>query len=370
MKVVCQQKKLAKALGQVAKLVPSRSELPILSNVFLSASKGFLTLQTTDLQLSVSAQVPAEVEEDGEITVPAGAVQSFVSSLSADKINLALEKNQLGVRTDKVAANFVTIPAIDYPSFPEMQNEPIFVFNTEELARLIRKICFSAATDAARPVLTGVYLEVKDKQISFVSTDGFRLSRAKSTPIRLSKEQKPIIIPASAFSEVEKLLSGAGEEEVNVYLTKDANQIIFDLGSVKLASRLLEAEYPDYNKILPESFEFKTVIDRAGFAQAVRTVAVFAQRDAQTIYLTFENNSVAIEAQSSEIGEAREEIAVQIEGEKLKCAFNVGFLIDALESIDGDELVFEAKDSLSPTRWTSPSDKSFFHIIMPIRIEE
>lgn len=373
MKVVCQQQKLNQALNQVSRLVPSRSELPILSNVLVEASSGNLSLYATNLQLSIAAQVPAEVEEEGRVTIPAAPVQGYVSSLPAQKIEMNLQDNRLQVKTadgSKTEASFVTMEAVDYPSFPEKGDEPVLSFQTQELARLIRKAAFAAAVEESRPVLTGVLVKVNDEEATFVSTDGFRLSEVRGSSVNELGEDQEMIIPASAFGEVEKLLGSAGEEEINIYYSQDHNQVIFDLVSVKLASRLLEAEYPDYEKILPEEFSLRATLNRSSLEQAVRTASIFAQRDGQTVYATLKDDQLLLEARSAEVGETHEELSAEVDGEELKIAFNAGFLREGLESLEGEEIIFEAKDSLSPTRWSSPSEDSYYHIIMPIRIEE
>jgi len=370
MKAICNQPKLAKALSQTSRLIPSRSELPILSNILVSTSSSSLNIYATNLQLSISTQIPAEVTEEGEITIPALPVQSYISSLLPQKVRIELKSNRLRVQSEKTEASFVTMDPVDYPSFPEKEKEPIIVFKTEELARLIRKTRFAAATDESRPVLTGVLITITDNRTTFVATDGFRLSIAEGEVVRATTDKQRLIIPAAAFNEVEKLLGSVGENEVSLYLSTDKNQVIFDFVSVCLASRLLEAEYPDYEKILPSDFNISVTMAKKDLEQAVRTVSIFAQKGSQTIYFSFKDGKGIVEAQSSEVGEGKEEIVANIDGGELSIAFNSSFIREALEAFGQDQIVFTANDALSPTKWASPADKGFFHIIMPIRMEE
>ncbi|MBU0708996.1 DNA polymerase III subunit beta [Patescibacteria group bacterium] len=370
MKAICNQPKLAKALSQTSRLIPSRSELPILSNILVSTSSSSLNIYATNLQLSISTQIPAEVTEEGEITIPALPVQSYISSLLPQKVRIELKSNRLRVQSEKTEASFVTMDPVDYPSFPEKEKEPIIVFKTEELAKLIRKTRFAAATDESRPVLTGVLITITDNRTTFVATDGFRLSIAEGEVVRATTDKQRLIIPAAAFNEVEKLLGSVGENEVSLYLSTDKNQVIFDFVSVCLASRLLEAEYPDYEKILPSDFNISVTMAKKDLEQAVRTVSIFAQKGSQTIYFSFKDGKGIVEAQSSEVGEGKEEIVANIDGGELSIAFNSSFIREALEAFGQDQIVFTANDALSPTKWASPADKGFFHIIMPIRMEE
>jgi len=376
MKSTCLQPNLNKALNQVSRLAPARSELPILSNFLVKATKGTLAFYATNLQLSICSRIGAEVEKEGEITAPAAPVQNYVSALTPDKINLEVVQNKLKVSSKTSQAAFVTMEAVDFPSFPRKAKEPLFIFKVQELSRCIHKVCFAAAADDSRPVLTGILVKVADSQATLVATDGFRLSEVKGTTVRSAKDEKPLVIPAAAFLEVEKLLGGSGEEEAAVYLSEDKNQLIFDLVSVQLATRLIESEFPDYEKILPTEFTLKASLDKEEFLRAVRTAAIFSQRDGQTVHLTFEDKSLTVEAQSAEIGEGREKIPASIEGDGLKIAFNAVFLKEGLEAVNDQEIIFEAKDSLSPIKLSSADQKAgsldagFFHIIMPIRIEE
>lgn len=370
MEVTCGYSRLNRALSQVSRLVPTRTELPILSNLLLRATKSSLILQATNLQLSISAEVPAEIKEEGEITVPAVPVQNFISTLSGEKVDIKLEQNRLQIKSGETRGSFVTMDAVDYPTYPQRENQPILKFSAEELARLIRKAVFAAAVEESRPVLTGVLIQLVDEKVAFVATDGFRLSKVVGEASEVSETTHGMIVPASAFSEVEKLLGSSGEKEVRVFLSEDKNQVVFDFVSVQLASRLLEAQYPDYEKILPADFEVKVQLPKRELEQAVQTASVFAQRDGQTVFLTFKPKELVVEAESAEVGELVRKLPIELAGDGLKVAFNAGFLQEGLAALDGDEVVFETKDAESPSRWFSPDDTGFFHIVMPIRLDE
>ncbi len=369
MELICRHEKLNQALSLAARVVPSRSELPILNNLLLRTEEAHLAILATNLQLSLYFQIPAEIKSAGAITAPASALQAYVSSWPRDKVEIKLEGSKLQLKDERAEASFVTMPADDYPTFPQKKEEDLFRFQTETLAYLIKKVKFSTAIEESRPVLTGILVKVKENEVTMVSTDGFRLSEVRGKLKTPSTIERSFIIPVAAFQELEKLFS-AGSDEVRFYLTQDENQIIFDLLHLQLATRLLEAEYPDYEKILPQDFQLNAVVSQRELLQALRSVAIFAQHNGQTVYLTFDKDHLTLAAQSAELGSTRIELPAEIKGGPLKMAFNVNFLREGVEAIDGEELKLEAKDPLAPIKLSAPEQKDYFHIIMPIRMEE
>lgn len=374
MHLICLKDDLTKAASKANRAVSPKPNLPILSNILLTADSNGLIISSTDLETSIQIKIEAQVKNAGNIAVPARPFQEFISSLPEEKLELRVENNRIHVKGTASQAKMVTMSGEDFPPFPVSEEKEGFKIKREVFAKLIKKVAFAAATDGGKPVLTGVLMRFTPEKVILVATDGFRLSEVKSEEIVIGvgKEEK-IIIPASALVEVEKFLYEDAKEEFVLSLTPQKNQILFNFDSAILATRLLEAEYPDYEKIIPTDFATKAELGVADFTQFVKISSIFARSNGQTIKLDFDpqKNRLKISSSSIQIGEQEGEISGKIEGSPLEIAFNARFLQEGLSALETEEVRFLAKDSSSPIvlKPMDESEVSFQHIIMPIRLE-
>lgn len=374
MKVSILQENLAKGLSTVSRSVASRATLPILTNILLATDKGRLKLSATNLESGINLWLGAKVEEEGSITIPAKVLNEFVNSLPAEKIEMEVKQNSLIVTSGSFKADFIGTPATEFPQIPSFSGKPLLVFEKEELIKSLGQVIFAAAQDEGRPVLTGVLVKNAEGKITLVATDGYRLSIKDLNGEGKNLEQD-LIIPAKTLLEVSRLVSEKKEEEqeIRLALTAEKSQVVFALSDVEFSSRLLEGEFPDFNKIIPRSFNTKAEFDKEEFTRAIKIASIFAREQANVVKFKIgssaNSSGLEITAETPQVGTNESQVAAKSEGEPLETAFNCRFLLDFLSAVKGEEIVFEANGSLAPGVFKIKGDESFLHIIMPVRLQ-
>jgi len=373
MKLSLLQENLNLALGNVSRFVSSKSQLPILNNILLSTDQGRLKLSATNLDLSINYWIGAKIEEEGSITIPSKEITEFISYLPTGKLDLSVkENNLLTLSSEKTESNFTTMPAVDFPEFPSINPDTAFEIDLDVLTQAISQIAFSAALDDSRPVLTAILCQFSNDNLTLVATDGFRLSFKK---IKLSnslnlKTDKPItfLIPAKSLIEITKLAKN--NKKIKIGLTSDEHQVVFILDDVELVSRLIEGDYPDYQKIIPESYNTKIYVNRDEFFQSVKIASVFAKESANVVRINIKSGILELSANAPQIGQNKASVDAKIEGENLDIAFNYKFLTDFLTICKSPEILIELNENLTPGFFHDQSDPSFTHIIMPVRLQD
>lgn len=368
MKVSLLQENFYKGLNTVSRSVSTKATLPILSNLLLSSDKGSLKLSATNLETGINLWLGAKIEEEGAICLPAKLITEFISSLPAGKIDLESKENNLFLTSGSFKATLTGLPAKEFPEIPEKEEEAALSFDKNDFLQAVSQVVFSASSDEGRPALTGVLVKPGEKEVSLVATDGYRLSVKKVGAGLKIKED--LIIPARTLLEVSRIIQEQEEtKEIGLSLAKNQSQVIFSLPQAELASRLIEGAFPSFEKIIPEKFETKTLFDREEFLRAIKTAAVFAREQANIVKLKIEQGKIIVSAETGSVGSSETEINAQTEGGSLEIAFNYRFLLDFLNAAGGEEIVFEVSSPLSPGSFKVKGDNTFFHIIMPVRIQ-
>ncbi|HOR01987.1 MAG TPA: DNA polymerase III subunit beta [Candidatus Woesebacteria bacterium] len=373
MKLSLLQENLNLALTNVSRFVSSKNQLPILGNILISTDQGRLKLSATNLELSINYWIGAKIDQEGSITIPSKEITEFISYLPTGKIDLSLkENNLLSVSSAKIESDFTTSPATDFPEFPQINPDTVFEIDLDILSQAISQMAFSAATDDTRPILTGILCSFSQNLLTLVSTDGFRLSfkEIKLVNSLNLKTDKPVtfLIPARSLIEVTKLAKT--NQKIKIGLTQDEHQVMFVLDDIELVSRLIEGEFPDYKKLIPESYQTKVFINRDEFFQSVKLASVFARESANVVKMNIKNNSVELTANAPQVGQNRIEIETKTEGENLEVAFNYKFLSDFLNVCKSQEILIKLNENLTPVFFHDQSDPSFTHIIMPVRLQD
>jgi len=372
MQVEIFQENLAKAVSQVARVINPLPQLPILNNLYLKTGKRGISLVGTNLETTISLFLPAKVSQEGETTVSAKNFSEMVGAMRAEKIKLVLKKNRLHLISKAGKAKFPTMSAKDFPAkdFPQTKkrNKKRMVFSGKELLESLRKTVFAAAMDESRPALAGVLMEAGKKGARLVATDGYRLSLAK-IKVREGKLTESAIIPARALRELEKGIAEKGE--VEVVSDKEGAQVYFSQGDFLLGTRLIEGDFPDFEKIIPDQGATKVEVDREGMVERLRTAAIFARESANIVHLEIDEQGVSLVAKAQQAGEGSFQLEVEKqEGEGLKIAFNFRFLLEALAAFEEETVVIEFSGSLAPAKFYSPKKPEVLHIVMPVRLQE
>ncbi|MCL4338388.1 DNA polymerase III subunit beta [Patescibacteria group bacterium] len=359
---------LNKILSILSRNISSRPQIPILSNVLIKTDKGQIKFAVTNLEIGLIFSIPAKIEKEGEVTVPGKLLTEFVSNLIADKVEFNLEGNNLHVKTDKTKAVFSTMPTGDFPPFlepPQIREK----FRFEKIKDAIIRTVFAASTDEGRPVLTGIRTILSDGKMSFAATDGYRLS-VESVNIPDKRQNFNIILPAQPLSEVIRIAQEVKAEELEFALIENKNQAVFVFPNGIVFTRLIEGEFPNIEKIIPQGGKTRVVIDKDDFFQSVKTTSLFARGAANIIKIKISKDGLHLSANTPQVGEDEDYVEARVEGEETEIAFNFRFLLDLLANYPEESIVFETNGSLNPGVFKPISSSlSFLHIIMPVRVQ-
>jgi DNA polymerase III subunit beta len=348
--------------------VSSRNPLPILLNFLIEAKDGEVVISSTDLEIGIQTKVPARVEKEGAVTVSAKTFTDIVSSISREKIELSEEGGVLVLTAKGTKTKLPTAPATDFPKLYEEKGQKRATIKKELFDKEVSKVVFSAATDSGRPALSGLLIERNDKEINLVATDGYRLSLKRNSAVKTTEKEegRQLIIPARIIKEV--VGSKNPGAELGIFISPSNNQALFEMGDNMVVGRLIEAEYPDYQRIIPQSFGTKAVFDRSMALNAVRSCSVIAREAANIVKMSIGKNSIFFSASASSAGENRVEIDAKTSGEENEIAFNSRYLLDFLSAQEEENISFEMTGPLNPGVFKIADDESYLHLIMPIRV--
>lgn len=375
MKVSVLQENLARGLSVVSRAVSPRSTLPVLSNVLVATDEGRLRLSATNLELGITCWIGAKVEEDGATTVPARTFTDLVNTLTNERVDMSLtvRTQTLNVRAGSSTTDIKCIDAQEFPPLPIPDLAGGVQIKVEDLKELIRQVVFAASTDEARPILTGVKVQVEGDRITMAAADGFRLS-VRSAELA-SADGQPIsaVIPARALNELGRII-GDGSEMVTMVVPPGRGQVIFRTKDVELVSQLIEGTFPEYEQIIPQSYETRTVLSTAAFLKACRQAEIFAREGSHIARIDIspggemQPGTVEISAQSEETGSNETVVDATIEGAPILIAFNVRFLREVLDVITTPDVALETSQPASPGVIRPVGDDHFLHVIMPMHL--
>ncbi|MGI6484014.1 MAG: DNA polymerase III subunit beta [Candidatus Dojkabacteria bacterium] len=372
MKFSCNQDTFSKYLNIVSRIVTTKPGLPILSNVLFESDKGKLTMKTTDLELSISTWIGADIQDDGKITAPAKQLSEFVNSIPEEKVDIDIVKQNFNISTSNNTASFNTMPSDDFPNIPTVEKEKFdFRVKKVDIVQAVNRVAFAAASDDIKPVLTGVKVEVEDDTVSFIATDGLRLSK-QSVKIEKGSGKKNFLVPVRAFSELTYIISelDTDEEWVNIYILEDRNQVLFRLSDVDLVSRLIDGEFPEYKQIIPTGFETKCLIKRDDFLNSLKVVNIIARSvlGNKMVLDINKEGKLSLSAIQSDLGKNQSVFEGKVEGSDIKIAFSARLLTDILNHIDSEDIVFECTDPVKPGVFKIEGDTEFVHLVMPMML--
>ncbi|MBU0976525.1 MAG: DNA polymerase III subunit beta [Patescibacteria group bacterium] len=375
MKATLTQESFAKALNYVSKTISSNPSIPVLSNVLIEIVDNQLKLSTTDLELGISTLVGADVKAKGKTTANARTLAEFVNSLSSGPLNLEFRDKVLVVKNKQSSAEFNVVDAEEFPPLPHAKETPAFKVKALQFAKSLDKVIFAAAHDDSRPVLTGVLFEATSKKLTIVGVDGFRLSKKVLDIDRKGTSEFSHIIPARALSELARITHDLGEDDETLegYLLKDKNQMIFKVQDVEISTRLIEGEFPEYQQILPKETKHSFRVDKEMLGRSLKVVSIFA-RSAVGNKAVFEilaaKGKLRLSAQVADVGENESSIEIlDVKGEDLVTGYNIKFLLDMLNAIEGEDVYFETNGVTAPGVFKDVEDKDFLHIVMPMRLD-
>lgn len=354
-------------LSLLGKVIPSHSQIPLLSSVLLEATPTEFKLSVTDLEFGVTVAIPAKIEESGGLLVPGKQFVEILSSLPHEKAQLTREKEQLVLSSASGSFKFQALPKDDFPRLFEEKGEKVGEFNTEIFQNIFTKLIFAVSTDDSRPHLTGIYVVKKEGQVDLVATDGYRMSLKRVSGGNWKDEGDGLILSPRLIMEG---LSLKNTDKIGLFIHRKGNQAILEAGGAMLIGRLIEGQYPDYEKVLPKESKTSIVLDREEFQRLLKVTSVFARENANVINCSITLGALHLQVASSSLGEAESKIEGQQTGDDNTIAFNIKFLQDFLRSVQGKKITLHINSPFEPALFTTDDDPDFKHVIMPVRVQE
>jgi DNA polymerase-3 subunit beta len=363
LRITASKDELVQALGIVSRAVSTRTSVQILSGILLEAQGGELRLAATDMELSLRANVAAQIEGDGAIVLPGKTLADIARLLPADEVAIEHRPAEAVAHITSGSASYTLhmYNPEDFPRLPELDAVQTFSVDRESLLETIHRVARAASRDESRPVLTGILVSFTGGKIVMAATDSYRLA-VKETELGGSAPELEAIVPSRALQELARIASSGETVEVGVH----ENQVLFSTDGAWLTTRRIDGQFPNYRQLLPEAFEHELTIPRVELLDVVRRASVMIQR-ATPLQLRFAEGELTVIARTHEVGESKESMPIGFTGDTLEIGFNADFLRDGLESMDGDDVRFKLISPLRPAVIQGEGD-DFTYLVMPIRL--
>lgn len=374
MKLTCMQEDLKRGLAAVGHAVAGKSTLPVLANVLLATDEGRLKLTATNLEVGINRWISATITRDGAVAVPAKLLTDVVGGLPNDKVTLSLDQKTQTLRVEcgRFVSNIKGVDADEFPSLPTVSAQtPLVSLAAEVWQEAIDQVAFAAATDESRPILTGVLVRTRDQHVTLVAADGFRLAMRTiqvSAPVAHAVD---CLIPARTLSELARIIGDTDAEVAMVY-TPGGSHVLFHTENIEVVSRLIEGRFPDFERIIPQQYLTRMVLDSSELAKAVKLASFFAGSSQNVVKLKIEPASelapgrVVISANAAELGDNTSELDGSVTGEGGVIALNVRFLADAIAAVHSNQIAFEMQSAQSPAVFKPVGQDGYIHIVMPM----
>ena len=368
MKLSVMQENLSRGLSIVSRAVSSRSTLPVLANVLLRTEDAGLKLTATNLEIGITSWVPGKIDAEGALTVPARLIADVVAGLPAgERVDLEVDGATLRIRAGRYQTHLRGIDAEEFPVIPAAGERPTTRISQRLMRRALSEVAFAAASDEARPILTGVLTRFAGDRLTLAAADNYRIA-VKSVPILDPVEESSIVVPARSYQELMRVLSDT-DDPVELMLAQAKSQVLFHVEGTDLVSRLIDGQFPNYQQVLPTSHSSRGVVDREELLKAVRLSALIASSAANVVRLRLgdEGSGTITIAAAADVGDAEGEVEAALEGDPVNIAFNSRYLTEALQNVSVDQLALEFTGPLSPGVVRPIGDEDYVHVIMPVR---
>lgn len=372
MKLTITPQNLTRGLNAVTATIPTRSSLPVLSNVLLEADGDGVSVSGTDLDVSVRIRVPAEVTDPGSVTVPGKKFQELARELPDHPVSLEAKGEQLEGSCGRSRFKLNGLPSEEFPTLPEVDFDEGWAVVSSDLDKLISATSFAASTEESRPILNGVLWELKPEEMVMVATNGHRLARmaVKTDRPTASDAMDGLIVAPAALGQARRLFEEADELRV----AKSGNHLGFrSVGSVdaQVYTRLIEGKYPNYEQVIPRDNDKIATVEREALLSAVRRMAVVAADPPHRVRLRFEADRLLLDVRTSDLGEAEDEVAMEYQGDQQEIGFNAQYMLEILRNMPaGNDVRFEFKTAeRAATMEPVDEEEDYLCLIMPLRLD-
>ena len=375
MKIQVERDVLAEAVAWTARALPARPSVPVLAGIRLQAAAA-LTLSSFDYDVSAQARVPVEAEEEGEALVSGRLLAEITRSLPARPVEITTDGARATLTCGSATFTLLTMPTEDYPSLPEMP-PPAGSIGSDAFASAVGQSATAAGRDDTLPALTGVRIEIEGETLTLVSTDRYRLAvrELRWTPARPDLSAA-VLVPARALADTARALTAGAEVSIALALPGEdggagEGMIGFEGGGRRTTTRLLGGDFPRYESLLPKQVNAVAELSAAPFAEAVKRVALVAERNT-AVRLSFSAGQLVLEAGTGDEAQAEEVIDASFEGDDIQIAFNPQYLLDGLTALDSDVARISFTESGKPALITgkpaTDEQPDFRYLLMPIRL--
>ena len=369
MKFTITRQNLHQGLAAVSASIPSKTTLPVLSNILLEAREGGVWMSGTDLDVAVRVQVPAEVQDAGSLTAPGKKLQEIARELPDRPVEVVSRGDQLELRCGKSAFKLNGLPSDEFPSLPGVDFEKGWGVTGRELQKLIHHTAFAVSTEESRPILNGVLWELRDGRMQMVATNGHRLARMAVEAGPATATSADFIVPPAALQQVQKLF----KSEDNLDVARDGNHLGFRASGTEVYTRLIEGTYPNYEQVIPKDNDKFAIVEKSTLESAVRRMAVVASDQTHRIRLVFDEGRVRLNVLTPDLGEGEDELELQYNGELLEIGFNANYLLEVMRYMPTEEvrLTFKAPERAATLEPVSPEGEDqmdYLCLVMPLRL--
>jgi DNA polymerase-3 subunit beta len=362
MKIKTNKEELQAAIATVSNIVSPKTTLPILSNMLLETNNVSLKMNTTDLDIGISCELPVHVYEQGSITIPAKRFSDIVRELpNGEVVIVARKNNQIDIEGLNCSFKLNGLPKEEFPKFPEFKDKDAVLIKQADLKEMIRLTNFAVSYEESRYVLNGILLEVAGDATRMVATDGRRLAKIEKKLIHPSPKDFHIIVPVKAINEINRNL----KEEGQVSIIQGANQVLFNIDGVLIATRIIEGEFPNYKQVIPKEGNNKAKVRTQDLLAAIRRANLLSTPDFQAIKFELFKDKLVISKTTPDVGESREEVIVEYGQQELIVGFNPQFFIDVLKNISEEYLPLEF---LGPDKPCVLRLKEYLYLALPMRL--
>jgi DNA polymerase-3 subunit beta len=368
MKFTITRDSLQQGLAAVGATVPTRTTLPVLSNILVEADAAGVSLRGTDLDIAVALRVQADVEQPGALTVPAKKLQELARELPEQPARVSTTGDRLELTCGRAVFRLNGMPRDEFPNFPTVDFEASWRVPGQILKQLIGGTSFAVSTEESRPILNGVLWQLAESDMRMVATNGHRLARMGVTVMSPGAPRADLIVPPKALAQVERLFS----PEAGIEVARSENHLGFRHDGTEVYTRLIEGPYPNYEQVIPRDNDKTALIEKSRLIQALRRAAVVASEQTHRVRLSFTGELLRIAVQTPDLGEGQEEMEVDYSGDPLEIGFNAAYLLEVLRNMPTEEvrLSFKAPERAAVIEpvYADSDGADYLCLVMPLRL--
>ncbi len=376
MEFSCLQDNFSRGLANVSRAVAQRAPLPVTQNVLIETEDSKIKITATNLEIAISTWISGEVKEAGSLTIPARMLTDFINSLpSGEQVEVKKIKDKAGIEIKCKTYNgrISGTEASEFPPIPESSGSSTISVPSSAFKKSLGRVAIVSATDDSRPVLMGVKVEIDKSGITLAAADGFRLAVDRVEISSSEDLDSSAIVPGKTMLELERLIDDSNQSTTQISISETSNQILFNLENIQVVSQLIQGQFPDYEKLIPNSSSTQSFVNRKAFMESIKAASIFARDGSGIIKLIMDKSSkkISIHSNAEEIGDLENDIDADINGDESKVAFNSRFLQDVVGVLSSDMIKIDSSSPSSPGVFTEKSDgnSNYRHVIMPMFVQ-